>query len=117
MSGYGDTRNMMMLSKNMFLRGELSLILTRVTEADPPGAVRALGTLLLAAGLRVRGVRVAVPRQGEVQLVPGEGGQDGHSFSVPSVVYLVNTSRMTASLSPLRNPGGAPNPGNIAELN
>ena len=63
----------------------MRLILTRVTEADPPGAVRALGTLLLAAGLRVRGVRVAVPRQGEVQLVPGECGQDGHGFSVPCV--------------------------------
>ena len=62
----------MMLSKNMFLRGEFRLILTRVTEADPPGAVRALGTLLLAAGLRVRGVRVTVPRQSEVQLVPGQ---------------------------------------------
>ena len=94
----------------------MSFTLTRVTEADPPGAVGALGTLLLAAGLRVRGVRVAVPRQGEVQLVPGECGQEGHSLTV-CLVYLVNTSRMTASLSPLRNPGGAPNPGNIVELN
>ena len=72
---------MMMLSKKYV--SQLSLILTRVTEADPPGAVRALGTLLLAAGLRVRGVRVAVPRQGEVQLVPGQhsgrcGGTQPH---------------------------------------
>ena len=63
---------------------QLSFTLTRVTEADPPGAVGALGTLLLAAGLRVRGVRVAVPRQGEVQLVPGQHSDrvEGHSLTV-----------------------------------
>ena len=41
----------------------------------------------------------------------------GTQLDSVSCVYLVNTSRMTASLSPLRKPGGAPNPGNIVEWN